>query len=260
MSPFMSSMPAAGLIEMPPVSKHTPLPMKATGCRRLLAAVPAHDHDAALVLGAPSPARRRAARPCRASHRLDVEHLDLDAELAQLAGAAREFLRIEHVRRLVDEVARDDDAVGLAGADHDQPRGLQAGRRHDVERAAALAGEALRFGGARHQIGADPSSRAGLRPELQVLVGEHHQNAARAPRSGRSRVFGHPPWNWSFHVTPRRKTLSGTKMGQIGPSIAHCPARLRGRCPGLAIDPARSPAAVRRGTLRRGELGIAAGQ
>jgi hypothetical protein len=31
MSPFMSSMPAAGLIEMPPVSKHTPLPTKATG-------------------------------------------------------------------------------------------------------------------------------------------------------------------------------------------------------------------------------------
>ncbi len=31
MSPFMSSMPAAGLIEMPPVSKHTPLPTMATG-------------------------------------------------------------------------------------------------------------------------------------------------------------------------------------------------------------------------------------
>ena len=31
MSPFMSSIPAAGLIEMPPVSKQTPLPMKAIG-------------------------------------------------------------------------------------------------------------------------------------------------------------------------------------------------------------------------------------
>ena len=31
MSPFMSSMPAAGLIEMPPESKQTPLPTKATG-------------------------------------------------------------------------------------------------------------------------------------------------------------------------------------------------------------------------------------
>ena len=34
MSHFMSSMPSAGLIEMPPVSKVTPLPTKATGCRR----------------------------------------------------------------------------------------------------------------------------------------------------------------------------------------------------------------------------------
>ncbi len=31
MSHFISSMPAAGLIEMPPVSKVTPLPTKATG-------------------------------------------------------------------------------------------------------------------------------------------------------------------------------------------------------------------------------------
>ena len=36
MSPFMSSMPAAGLIEMPPVSKHTPLPMNATGAAPFL--------------------------------------------------------------------------------------------------------------------------------------------------------------------------------------------------------------------------------
>ncbi len=32
MSPFMSSMPPADLIEMPPVSKQTPLPTNATGC------------------------------------------------------------------------------------------------------------------------------------------------------------------------------------------------------------------------------------
>ncbi len=36
MSPFMSSMPPAGLIETPPVSKHTPLPMKATGASPFL--------------------------------------------------------------------------------------------------------------------------------------------------------------------------------------------------------------------------------
>ena len=37
-SPFMSSMPAPGLIEMPPLSKTTPLPMKATGLSRPAAA------------------------------------------------------------------------------------------------------------------------------------------------------------------------------------------------------------------------------
>src|ERR1041384_3620335 len=36
MSPFMSSMLAAPLLEMPPVSKHTPLPMKATGAASFL--------------------------------------------------------------------------------------------------------------------------------------------------------------------------------------------------------------------------------
>ena len=49
MSPFMSSMPPPGLIEMPPESNTTPLPMKATGWSAGLAAVPAHDDDAALA-------------------------------------------------------------------------------------------------------------------------------------------------------------------------------------------------------------------
>ena len=48
-------------------------------------------------------------------HRLDVEHLDLDADLLELAGAAREFDREKHVRRLVDEFARDDHAVDDMG-------------------------------------------------------------------------------------------------------------------------------------------------
>jgi hypothetical protein len=44
-------------------------------------------------------------------HRLYVEHLDIDADPLQLTGAAREFNRKQHVRRLVDEVAGDDDTV-----------------------------------------------------------------------------------------------------------------------------------------------------
>ena len=38
MSHFISPMPAAGLIEMPPVSKVTPLPIKASGAAALGAA------------------------------------------------------------------------------------------------------------------------------------------------------------------------------------------------------------------------------
>ena len=40
-----------------------------------------------------------------------VENLDLDAELAQRLAAAGEFLGIEHIRRLVHEIAREVDAV-----------------------------------------------------------------------------------------------------------------------------------------------------
>ena len=39
------------------------------------------------------------------SQRRLVENLDLDAELAQRLAAAGEFLGIEHIRRLVDEIA-----------------------------------------------------------------------------------------------------------------------------------------------------------
>ena len=42
MSHFMSSMPPAGLIEMPPVSKVTPLPTKASGALFLARGLPFH--------------------------------------------------------------------------------------------------------------------------------------------------------------------------------------------------------------------------
>ena len=44
--------------------------------------------------------------------RLRSEHLDLHAELGELLGARGELGRAEHVRRLVDEIARERDAVG----------------------------------------------------------------------------------------------------------------------------------------------------
>ena len=81
MSPFMSSMLAAGLIEMPPVSKHTPLPMKATGASPFLPPFQRMITHAAFVLGALADAEQRVH--AELLHRRDVEHLDLDAELLQ---------------------------------------------------------------------------------------------------------------------------------------------------------------------------------
>jgi hypothetical protein len=77
--------------------------MKAT------AAVPAHDDHAALVLRAlPNPEKGVHAELL---HVLDVEHVDGDAELLQVAGPAGEFLGVKDVGGLVDEIARDRHAV-----------------------------------------------------------------------------------------------------------------------------------------------------
>ena len=110
MSPFMSSMPAAGLIELPPVSNTTPLPTKATG---LSLALPPF-HCMTTRRGGARRALRDAEQRAHAEllHLLLGQDLDLDAELLELLGAGGEFDRAEHIGRLVDEVARQHDAVG----------------------------------------------------------------------------------------------------------------------------------------------------
>ena len=135
MSPFMSSMLAAGLIEMPPVSKHTPLPMKASGGVPFLPPFQRMIDDAAL-LREPCPTPSSAPMPSLRIA-LHVEDLDPDAELAQLRGAARELDRIENVGRLVDEVARQHDAFEhrLLRA----PRLARGRNIRDAERHARLA-------------------------------------------------------------------------------------------------------------------------
>ena len=104
MSHFMSSMPAAGLIEMPPVSKVTPLPIKASGavCRRA-GAVPLHDDEPRRPGAALRDAEQRAH--AEFAHRPLVEHLDLDAELLERPRRVGKGLGIDHVGRLGDEVA-----------------------------------------------------------------------------------------------------------------------------------------------------------
>ena len=110
MSPFMSSMPAAGLIEMPPVSKVTPLPTKATG---LSLALPPF-HCMTTRRGAARRALRDAEQRAHAElpHFLLGQDLDLDAELLELLGLGGELDRAENVGRLVDQIARQIDAVG----------------------------------------------------------------------------------------------------------------------------------------------------
>ena len=109
MSPFMSSMPAAGLIEMPPVSKHTPLPMKATGSTPRL---PPFQRMMTQRLSRSEPWPDAEQRiHAELAHGGDVEHLDRHAELFQVAGTAGEFFRKEHVGRLVDEIAGEHHAV-----------------------------------------------------------------------------------------------------------------------------------------------------
>ncbi len=137
MSPFMSSMLPAGLMEMPPVSKQTPLPTKATGrsprlppFQRMITVRPGRAEPWATPSSAPIPSFVIA---------LTSRISTLDAELAQLARAAREFLGEQHVGRLVDEIARGDDAIDDVGvwrerfsrgsdiADRERNFGLQGG-------------------------------------------------------------------------------------------------------------------------------------
>ena len=72
-------------------------------------AAPLHDHDVARLLAAlPDREQRVHAEPLQ---RLGSEHFDLHADLCELLRARRELGRAEHVRRLVDEIARERDAV-----------------------------------------------------------------------------------------------------------------------------------------------------
>ena len=114
MSDFMSSMPWAGLIEMPPVSKQTPLPTRARGAssppprQRMIAT----KGGWALPCATPS----RAFMPRRVELGA-IEDLDLDAHVGEAGAGVGEGLGGEHVAGLGDEVAGAADRLGQrAGA------------------------------------------------------------------------------------------------------------------------------------------------
>ena len=83
MSHFISSMPPAGLSERPPLSKHTPLPISATGGASGVAAVPAHDRDPGLARAALGDPEQRPH--AELAHRGGAEDLDLEPDLAARA-------------------------------------------------------------------------------------------------------------------------------------------------------------------------------
>ena len=138
MSPFMSSMPAAGLIEMPPVSKQTPLPTKATGCSPRL---PPFQRMITVRLGCVEP------WPTPSSAPMPSLVIALTSSTSTSTPSLRNWLArransigIQHVRRLVDEFAGEDHAIddvvvgreGFArGADiADRDRNVGAQARH----------------------------------------------------------------------------------------------------------------------------------
>ncbi len=79
MSHFMSSMPPAGFSEIPPVSKHTPLPIRATGVCVLGPVHPAHHQELRLALAALADAQQHVH--AELLHLGLAQNLDLDAEL-----------------------------------------------------------------------------------------------------------------------------------------------------------------------------------
>ena len=88
MSHFIASMPAAGLIEMPPVSKVTPLPTNATGWPPL---PPPFQRRISSRASRTEPWRDAEQRAhAELLHRLAIEHFDFDADaLERLARRAR---------------------------------------------------------------------------------------------------------------------------------------------------------------------------
>ena len=169
MSPFMSSMLPRRLDRNAAGIEAHALADEGDRLLAALAAVPAHDHGAA----GPRRALRDAEQRAHAEfgHRLDVENLDLDAELAQLAGAAREFLGVEHVRRLVDEFARDDDAIDDVRAGRESlPRGGHiADRERDVGAQGGILAVLLFGLVAVELVGAQPHARG----DRGRLIGLH---------------------------------------------------------------------------------------
>ena len=98
------------MIEIPPVSKQTPLPMNATGASP---ALPPFQRITTTRLS-----RSRTLTDAEKSvhaeffHRLDVKNVDGDTKFFQGPYAACEFFRIKDIGRFVDQVSGQQNAIG----------------------------------------------------------------------------------------------------------------------------------------------------
>ncbi len=128
-------------------------------CRRSSASPPC-------AAAAASPGRRRAARPCRASSSPSRSRISTSTpSLASAAAAVGELDRTEHVGRLVDQVAGEDDALGHgvgAAQALATPAGLGDGDA-DLDR--------LRLGARRPCGGLVPVEGIGAQPEAEGELG-----------------------------------------------------------------------------------------
>ena len=89
--------------------------------------------------------------------------------------------------------------LALPAPDHDQPGDRQAGRRDDVERAAALAGEPVGRGRALHQVAGRRQRLAGRRRRISARRRRtRRERPWPAAQMGRIRACGHRPWQVPF--------------------------------------------------------------
>ena len=203
---------AAGLIEMPPVSKHDALADE--GDRRLafLAAVPAHDHDAAFAFRSLPDAEQRAHAEFR--ERLLVQNLDRDAGLAQRRCAAREFFRVENIRRLVDEIARHHDALGDRFALGEDPARGRDIADADADRHLDALGALLAFLGLGLVAGEIVGPQQHAEPEIGGGIGLE----ASAGGLGQNRDLGFTAGHPSHHGPAELDRVLGFRLvGLAGP-------------------------------------------
>ena len=144
MSMVISSMPAAGLIEMPPVSKTTPLPTSARGAS---SPPPFHCMTTTLDgLSEPCPTASSVRMPSASSSGSSSTSTSTP-ELAQADQPLGELGGGQHVGGLADEVAGEEDALRLRRERREG--GLGGGRVADLEASRRAFGAGASFSGVR---------------------------------------------------------------------------------------------------------------